>query len=210
MELIRPLGLVTPTLDGDVLGRLALADAAFTPGELRRLIPAASVDGIRRVLNRLVAQGTVSMSRAGSANVYRLNRDHLAAPAIIELASLRATVIQKIAETIDRWETPTPFAAMFGSWARGTATTDSDLDLFIVRPSGAADDVWEHQVAELERSATGWTGNDARALVLQEAQVIARPEDPILTSVAREGIVLAGPQDWLASLLTAQPTRRRG
>jgi hypothetical protein len=200
----RPLGVITPTLDGDVLARLALADRSFTAGELRRLIPSASIDGLRKALNRLARQGTVSAARAGQAIVYRLNREHVAARAITELANSRAMVIQRIREVVTAWPDPTPFAAVFGSWARGTATTGSDLDLFVVRPDGVADTPWEAQIGQIERAATGWTGNDTRALVLAESEIDSRPPAPVLASIAEDGIVVVGPADWLRERLYAQ------
>jgi hypothetical protein len=202
MEPAKPLRVVTPTLDGDVLARLALADAAFTPGELRRLIPDASVDGVRRVLNRLADQGIVTRRPVGPAITYRLNRDHLAAGPITALASLRATVVSRLEDLVADWETPTPFAAVFGSWARNTAAAGSDLDLFVIRPNGADDDTWEAQIAALESAATQWTGNDARALVLAEDQVRARPDQPVLNAVLNEGVAIAGNPAWLQAALS--------
>ena len=80
MELSRPLATVTPTLDGDVLRVLARADADFTGGDIHRLLDGPSIRGIAKTLNRLTEQGIVNRRLAGRAFLYRLNRDHLAAP----------------------------------------------------------------------------------------------------------------------------------
>jgi hypothetical protein len=48
VELSRPLSTVTPTLDGDVLAVLARSDAAFTTGQLHRVLTSASEEGIAR------------------------------------------------------------------------------------------------------------------------------------------------------------------
>src|SRR5665647_3393448 len=79
MQAQHPLAVVTPTLDGDVLTILALVEAPFTTGQLNRLLPDRSHDGIRKVMQRLVAQGVVDAERVGYASNYRLNREHLSA-----------------------------------------------------------------------------------------------------------------------------------
>ncbi|MCX6431393.1 MAG: hypothetical protein NTX29_00930 [Actinobacteria bacterium] len=72
MELSRPLSVITPTLDGDVLRVLALADADFTSGDIHRVLDGPSIRGIHNTLGRLTEQGIVSRRPAGRANLYRL------------------------------------------------------------------------------------------------------------------------------------------
>jgi len=61
-----PFAVVTPTLDGDVLTRLAQAEAAFTPGQLQRILPGRSTEGIRKTLQRLTVQGVVDAESSWS------------------------------------------------------------------------------------------------------------------------------------------------
>jgi len=197
VDTARPFAVVTPTLDGDALARLALADASFTAGELRRLIPHASVDGIRKALNRLSEQGIVEARRAGPSITYRMNRDHVSAGAIVELARWRERTVERFARAVDGWSPPPVYAALFGSWVRGAANPRSDLDVFLVRPADADPDRWDELVSELEREGTRWTGNDTRALVLDEDRVRAEPDDPVLRSVVDEGVQFAGSPSWL-------------
>lgn len=199
MDVRRPLAIVTPTLDGDVLTRLALTDASFTPGQLRRLLPDASVEGIRRVLKRLTHQGTVLATPVGDAAVtYTLNREHLGAGAIIELANQADTLRDRIAEQVSSWQHQPVFAAIFGSWARGEASAESDIDLFLVRPREVRDG-WDDQVGALERSVGNWTGNDARALVMDEDQLQVAEDEPVLADILREGVAVHGSLQWLRS-----------
>src|SRR5690554_1976209 len=67
MQVQRPLATITPTLDGDVLAVLVGTDVAFTPGQVARMVPSASVEGIRKVLKRLAEQGIVTVDRVGNA-----------------------------------------------------------------------------------------------------------------------------------------------
>ncbi len=199
MDLNRPLAVVTPTLDGDVLYRLALVDAAFTPGRLQQLIPTASVDGVRRSLNRLAAQGVVEAESTAHAFTYRLNRDHVAAGPVLQLAKLWDVVLERITKTLGGWGHPPTYAAVFGSWARREAGPTSDVDLFLVRPESVPDQAWDEQIEGIERELTRWTGNDARAFVLTESQVHEHPDDPVLRSVVVDGLTVRGDRDWLAN-----------
>ena len=79
VQLNKPLGTVTPTLDGDVLAVLASADATFTISQVHRILTTVSAEGIRKVLNRLAIQGVVLHDQVGRTNTYRLNTEHLAA-----------------------------------------------------------------------------------------------------------------------------------
>lgn len=105
MELRRPLATVTPTLDGDVLTVLAQYEVTFTTGQLHRVLDRYSEAGIRKVLVRLSGQGIVLSERVGTAYGYRLNGDHLAAGAVIELANLQRTLLLRIEERLASWTT---------------------------------------------------------------------------------------------------------
>lgn len=203
MQVQRPLATVTPTLDGDVLTVLAGTEVAFTPGQAARMIPSASVEGIRKVLKRLAEQGIVTVDRVGNAYTYRLNRDHLAAPAVLQLADQRATLLTRIEDTLAGWPVQPVYGAMFGSAARGQMRADSDVDIFLVRSDDSDVVAWESLTRDLAAAVTRWTGNDTRILDMTEAEVHdgAAIEDPVLHSVAAEGLTVAGSPRWLHSLL---------
>lgn len=201
MELHHPLRVVTPSIDGDALAVLARAEADFTPSQVRDLIGEYSVEGVRNSLNRLAGQGIVSARPAGNSVLYRLNRAHLAAAAIEELASLRETFIERIRATVGQWESPCSFAALFGSAANNTMTADSDIDIFCVRPAGVdADDVdWRDQLDLLGSDITAWTGNEARIVEYgaEEVEVGLDVDERLLVDIDVDGIWLAGRRDYL-------------
>lgn len=202
MDLARPLGVVTPTLDGDVLAALALADTAFTAGQLRRVLPQHSEDGIRRVLNRLTGQGIVFADRVGSAYLYRLNRAHLAAGPITALARLRARFLDLIETMLAAWDPAPVYGAVFGSAARSTMRVDSDIDVLLIRPDTCDRARWEDLVVTLAANITEWTGNDARVLEYTESEVRhAGREEPVLADVRDHGLTVAGSAAWLAQVL---------
>jgi len=198
VDLSRPLSTVTPTLDGDVLAVLARRDVAFTTGQLHRILARHSEEGIRKVLLRLSRQGIVASNRIGNAFSYRLNRYHLAAEHIIGLAGLQETFLNRLQERLASWEVPPTYAAVFGSAARGSMTVDSDLDLLLVRPDDAPDEIWDAQVEDVTFEVTRWLGNDARTLEFSVSQIVAGSgAEPVLREVLNEGFTVAGTRSWL-------------
>lgn len=194
MNLSHPLRLITPTLEGDVLTVLARANHEFTGREVQRAI-GASQDAVRLALRRLTAQGIVRARPAGRAILFALDRDHLAAPLIQSLATLRLDLFERLRSLIEAWEVQPVTAAVFGSVARNDSNEKSDIDLFVLRPASVdGEDLrWRDQLAHLERTASGWTGNDARIFESSEAELPSlRSEEPVIAAIAREGIVLAG------------------
>jgi predicted nucleotidyltransferase len=194
VELQRPFALVTPSLDGDVLAALAGADAEFTAPQVRGLVGAYSVEGIRKALQRLAEQGIVTTSRPSHAVLYRLNRDHLAAPLVLGLSQLRETLLARLSTVIQSWRPKAIVAALFGSAVTGRMHPDSDIDLFVVRPNNVdADDLaWRRQVRELERLVVAWTGNDARVLEYAAGDLDDDLDDPVIDDIRRSGVILAG------------------
>jgi predicted nucleotidyltransferase len=200
MQLHRPFAVITPTVDGDVLRVLALAEDEFTAPQVQRLIGHRSVDGVRRSLNRLAAQGIVTARAPSHGVLYRLNRLHLAASAVTELARLDDELLGRLRDRLAAWLIVPAIAALFGSAARAAMEVGSDVDLFVVRPPDvdADDSTWIAQLADLRRDVTAWTGNDTRILEYASEEV-RRPgrSDRVVAAVRREGIVLTGSWSFL-------------
>jgi predicted nucleotidyltransferase len=197
----RPLLTVSPTVDGDVLTVLARADAAFTAPRIQTLIGRYSVPGVRKALHRLVDQGVVSADRSGRTMRYWLNRDHVASNAIIELAHLSESVVDRIRVAVAGWSVQPVVVSMFGSAARGDMDPHSDIDLFVVgTASSVADDSWADQIAELERLVSTSTGNDARVLQYRTSE-LDRGDDPVLRSIVRDAVHIAGDRTILRSTI---------
>jgi predicted nucleotidyltransferase len=209
MDYRRALLVVTPTLDGDVLATLARGELELTGRELARQVGHGSTEGIRRAADRLVGQGVVSRRAVGGAHLYRLNREHLAAPFIEGLAGLRELLITRLRERIAGWQQRPRVAVLFGSVARGDAGAESDIDLLIVRardvdPDGA---VWRSQLLELERDATSWTGNDARVVEYSEDELASGEPESLLSDAIEDGVELFGSGRALRRLISAGAVR---
>jgi predicted nucleotidyltransferase len=199
INLARPLEIVTPTVDADVLAVLAKATASFTGRRVHQISGRHSERGVRNALHRLVEQGIVTRERVGPSDHYTLNRGHLAAPQIEALANLRSEFIARIGAELDAWHPAAEYVAMFGSAARGDMRADSDIDLFVVSPSPVAsdDDRWRAQIETLTLHVTAWTGNDARVLELSADEIRRRTNAAIIREIANDAITLHGPNNYL-------------
>jgi predicted nucleotidyltransferase len=203
MDFQRPLSVVAPTLDGDVLGVLAGADEEFTGRRIHRVLGRASEHGVRKAADRLVEQGIVSRRQAGQAKLYSLNRSHLAAPYVEGLGSLRAQLIERLREAVADWKEPPSVLFLFGSVARGEAGNESDLDLFVVRPLDVKEESphWQEQLTELESDATVWTGNEARVIEYGKRDLAEAAVREVAEEVLEDGVAIYGSRPRLRSLL---------
>lgn len=199
MNLSTPLAVITPTLDAGVLQVLAATTAGCTAAEVHRRLGHGSDEGVRKVLARLAAQGVVLAETPARYAVYHLNRDHVAAPHIEALTRVRDTIVDNIRGEVAGWQIKPSHAGLFGSFARGVADSDSDIDLLLVRPDepGELDeDAWLEQLDHLDRNIRAWTGNAAQLIDLAPATLgqMARDGDPLVDSWRAEDIHLHGEQ----------------
>lgn len=174
---------------------LAATTAACTAAEVHRRLRRGSDEGVRRVLLRLVGQGVVVSDETGRYPLYRFNRDHVAAPHIEALANLRGEIIERIRTEVGSWNVAARHASLFGSFARGDADADSDLDVLLVAPPLDADeDTWLAQVAHLGEAIVAWTGNEAQIVEVSEQALahMAALDDPLLESWHAEAVHLTG------------------
>jgi predicted nucleotidyltransferase len=191
MNLQRPFQVISPTLDGDVLTALARADRPLTGRAIEHAI-GASHGGVQRAVRHLLSEGIISSERAGRAHLYRLNREHLAAPWIEGLATLRLQLIERIRGEIDSWSIAPAAAVLFGSAARDEAGPASDLDLLVIRRAATDgdDEMWREQLLTLAEVVGAWTGNDARVLEYGEDELDSG--ETVLATAAVEGVELFG------------------
>lgn len=200
MQLQNPLGVVTPTLDAPVLAVLARADGSFTGRQVHQLAGKGTEQGVRNALERLVGQGLVLRSRAGSSYLYALNRQHLAAPYVTALATLRDELFAQWRELIAQWPVQPRVVVLFGSAARGEMGPDSDIDLLVVTDEER--DELDEQLAALQAETTAWTGNDTRILHVTTGQLTC--DEPALAVAAEEGHTIVGDGRWLRRTLREQ------
>lgn len=139
MDLTDPSMSITSSLDGPVLVALADAGKPMTVSEVARRSARGSEIGIRKSLSRLVTQGIVTATQLGNTRSYSLNRSHVAANAVIEMANLRTELWRRLAREIESWNVRPMYACVFGSAARHDGDGTSDIDLLLVRPATLAE-----------------------------------------------------------------------
>ncbi len=195
MDLRVPIRSVIPGVQGLVLGVLASTTTPLTGRGVAALVAGdAGVSGVSRVLGQLVEAGLVICEPAGPANLYVLNRRHVAAEAIEALADLRGELLGRIRSALAGWD-PSPVAAwLFGSMARGKGTGASDIDILLVRPDLADDDLWVDQTMALAADVQAWSGNACEILDYTEAELagLVGVADPLISSLRDDAIELTG------------------
>jgi predicted nucleotidyltransferase len=165
MNLSCGISSVIPGVHGAVLEVLGRTSEPLSGRSVAALVgDKASVKGVYLVLRSLASEGIVDSKESPSAIFYQLNREHLAADSIVELASLRERLINAIETSVASWPVSSYGAWIFGSFARGTAGPQSDIDILVVRPDGTAfnDEQWRTQLRDTMRKITRWSGNDCR------------------------------------------------
>ncbi len=193
MNVSRPFEAVSSTVDVDVLAVLASSTMPRSGRELARRAGRSST-GVQHALDRLVEHGLVARLQAGRTFLYTLNRDHLLAPVVEKMAEARPELIRRLRDEIGSWRTPPAHASLFGSTARGDGDTASDIDLFLVRPADAEEDLWAEQVNGLADSIRAWTGNNAGIVEVSEDELSELRESPppVFGELRRDAIDLAG------------------
>jgi predicted nucleotidyltransferase len=205
MILKKPFLSVTPSLDGDVLARVSRATDWLSVPQIHALLPERSDEGIRNTLSRLVQYGLLLEKVFGRSRVFSLNRDHLLASAVVDIAEAQERFLDRLGERCASWNSPPVFAALFGSAARGEMTAESDIDLFIVQPHNTDDDTFSEQIDGLCAEASRWTGNDVQALVIPEKSLIGAKEfEPVLSDIEREGLFFIGDRDTFSPFIERQ------
>lgn len=198
MDLSEPYSSVCPSLEGPVLDVLAHTTRPLTGSEVARLARRGSERGVRLVLRRLVAHGLVSAQDVGSASLFLLNRDHVAASVVEGLVGLRAELLARIRRDLEDWAIQPIHVSIFGSAARGDGSLDSDVDLLIVRSKEIAEDnsQWREQLHSLAERVERWSGNRASLhdISLKELKSALRRQEPIVESLRDSSVVLIGPE----------------
>lgn len=196
MDLSHPARTVVPSLAADVLLVLAGTTLPMTGRRIHGIAGRASWSGVRRVLQRMVDSGLVDMTEAGSANLYCLNREHVAVDAVLALVDLRGRLFDRIRAAVAEWPIQPVAMAVFGSAARGDGDEDSDVDLFVVRPEAVAPDApqWVQGVAALSQAVKRWSGNRCSVIEVSPSQLeeMIHEGAALVDELGRDQIPLVG------------------
>ena len=164
MDVSRPYSAIAPTVEGDVLFALAGSERAMSGRQVARLVRRGSQPAVNAALERLTAQGVVLREEAPPAYLYRLNRDHVGAPAVLALADMRSgvpapTAYRPLPPGRCRRCTHPCSAPPPGATATVQATSTSSSSVRAASPTTM--NAGPSQLSELSDAVRAWTGNEA-------------------------------------------------
>ena len=148
------------------------------------------------MLPELVRLGLVERRDAPPSALFRLVDDNVASRLVRALSRAREMVLGELGRKAEELVPKPVSVIVFGSFARGEADADSDLDVVFVRPHGVSDDDehWAAAVEDWRRFARHLTGNRVEVLEATEDDIsrLLRSRKPLWVDVARDGVVVHG------------------
>jgi predicted nucleotidyltransferase len=180
MDYVHPVETLIPGVQGRVLTVLARTEAELTMRSVAELA-GVSANQATVVLNRLVRLGIVERRDVGASALVRLVRENEAARSVLSLVDLRQGVLARLAGEARKIRPAPACLVVFGSFARGDAHENSDIDVLAVPPSGAQvdDGRWTAALGQLE------------ARMDELPKLVRREREPWRT-IVEEGVVLVG------------------
>ena len=197
MDLSDPSQVVLPYVSGAVLRVLARADEPMSGRAVAAMTgERAGYRRVSQVLAELVEAGVVLRKSHPPAYLYRLNREHVVAEPLLMLADLRGRLLANITNAVEGWTQAPEALWMFGSAARGEGTTDSDIDLLVIRSStiDADSPTWRGQLDDLAERVSAWSGNDCQILEYESGELatLIAADDLLIESLRRDALVVTG------------------
>lgn len=197
VDYVRPIEVVIPGVQGRVLAVLARTESEMTIRTTARLA-GVSAQQATVVVNRLVDLGLVTRREAGSAALVALDRKSDAARAVLALADLRRSTLDRLGALALALAPAPASLIVFGSFVRGEADAESDLDVLAVRAAGVAadDEAWLDALGGWGRAARHVTGNPVELLSVgvEELPLLLRDggQGALWRSIQAEGVIVAG------------------
>lgn len=148
-------------------------------------------------LKDLTKQGVVIMRSAGNSLVYWLNEEHFLVKEIIRPAFEKEDgLFEYISRLIlKEISSPKPLSiVLFGSFAKGNASADSDIDVVIVYPHSKNKPVISKELSEAEKKITSLFGNHLSSVPfsIDEFQNKLKRKDAFINEIVRTGKVIYG------------------
>lgn len=161
-------------------------------------------------LKDLTKQGVVNMRSVGSSLIYWLNEEHFLVKEIIRPAFEKEEFLLRYVAKIILGEIspPRPLSIiLFGSFAKGNASADSDIDAAIVYPHGKNKTLIAKELSEAEKKITSLFGNHLASVPFSilEFQKKLKKKSPFINEIIRTGKVIHGKD--ISELISANDKR---
>ena len=195
----RPVEAVIPGATGRLLAALARVEAEVPVSIL------ASIAGVGRtrasgIIGELSDLGIVECREVGRTVLVSLARHSVAGELIDRLAHLGSEVIARLRALASELEPAPETLLVFGSFARGEADANSDLDILAVRSPAADPDKWAAALSVFAEQARELAGGPVQVLdydldgLRRKAGPKAKVGREFWNAVRRDAIVLTGSQ----------------
>ena len=186
---------VIPGAQGRILAVLAESTAYLNLRTIA-LLSGTSPAQASRILPELVRSGLVERREAPPSALFRLVDDNVGSRIVRALSRSRETVLAELGSQAETLE-PSPVSVIvFGSFARGEAEADSDLDVLFVQPKSTNDDDyrWAAAVEGWRQFARRLTGNRVEVVETSESSVgrFLRSHKTLWADIVRDGVVVYG------------------
>ena len=163
MDYSRPVEAVIPGATGRLLATLARVEAELPLSTL------ASIAGVGRtrasgIIGELSELGIVERREIGRTVMVSLARHSAAGEVIDRLAHLGSEVIARLRSLATELEPAPETLLVFGSFARGEADANSDLDVLAVRSPAADPEKWAAALSGFAEQAQELAGNRVQVL----------------------------------------------
>jgi DNA-binding transcriptional ArsR family regulator len=194
MDYVHPISAVVPGAQGRILDVLVETTAELSVRMIARLSGVSAAQA-SRVLPDLVDLGIVERREVPPSSQFRLVRSNVAAQALIALSRSRESVLDQIGIAAAALPAPPLSVIVFGSFARGEATADSDLDIVVVRPDDLdEDEAWTASIDGWRDHVRAVAGNPVEILEVSRTEVGTKlgSRSTLWRDVARDGVVVHG------------------
>lgn len=194
MDVVHPVEAIIPGSQGRILAVLAETSAELNLRTIARL-SGVSLAQASRVLPGLIDLGIVERREAPPSALFRFVPEHVASRAITALARTRQSILDEVGGA-GAFDPPPVSVIVFGSFARGDATVDSDIDVVLVRPKvvNEEDRTWRQGVDAWREQTRRVSGNRVDVLEVSEEDIGGRlrSRKPLWVDIRRGGIVVHG------------------
>ncbi len=166
-----------------------LPDSELTGRELSRLI-SVSHSSIQGAMKVLVAKGLINRKTVGRAHLYRTNQDSYLFGTLQRLFREERDVNQGLTgELKSAFGKESVSVTLFGSFARGTAGPQSDVDVLVITssPESTAETAHRLGMRFLRRY-----GLRLSAKILTPRELRRKKDSPFILKARREGVVIDG------------------